>query len=234
MKVVICDDNITIASSIEGIIDKMNIPNIDIEVFYSGDKLVDYIKNGNRANLYFLDIEMDGLNGIEVGRIIRQNDGSSLIVYMTMHKDYVFQVFEVLPFRFLVKPFTEEFMTVMRDSINHIRESNNFYFFKIERSNYQLPYQDIVYFEGRGRKVCIHTKNEEYEFYGKIGDVYSEIDQTVFLRIHNSYIVNMDYIRSIDKANIDLLDDVKVPISRAYRSDVVNKHMKYIIWKSGV
>ena len=235
MKIVICDDNKSIASFVEECIEDMNIPNIDIEVFYSGNKLVEYLERGNKGNIYFLDIEMDGLNGIDLGRIIRSDDNSSLIIYMTMHKDYVFKVFEALPFRFLVKPLVkDELLKVMKEALDHIQGSNNFYFFKIERTNYQIPYKDIIYFEGRGRKACIHTKDGEYEFYSKISDIYEELDQKIFLRVHNSYIVNMDYIRSIEKMEVVLSDDITVPISRSYRAEVGEKHMKYIVWKSGV
>lgn len=218
MKIIIYDDNKAMAAYIENSLEKMNVPNLELDVFYSGESLVEYLKKNDKADIYFLDIEMDGLNGIDVGKIIRKDDKNSVIIYMTLHKDYVFDVFEVLSFRFLVKPFVEEeVLKVIGDALNHVLDNTKYYFFQVERSKYQIPYDEIIYFEGRGRKVCLHTKDEEYEFYSKISNVYDELDENIFLRVHNSYIVNMDYIRSIEKLEVILLNGISIPVSRSYR-----------------
>lgn len=235
MKIFICDDNKTITANVENFLDDMSIPDVEVEVFYSGDKLIEYIDQGERANIFLLDIEMEGSNGIEVGKHIRKYDEKSIIIYMTSHKDYVYDVFEVLPFRFLVKPLDEDlFKKAISESIKRIYDNNKFYFFKVERTTHQIPYDEILYFEGRGRKVCIHTKKGEYEFYKKISEVMEEIDDNIFLRVHNSYIVNMDFIRSVLQKELILENDIIVPVSKAYKNDVNTKHVKYMIWKSGV
>ncbi len=235
MRIIICDDNKSIASYVENSIDEMAIPSVEVEVFYSGDSLVEYLKKGEKASIFLLDIEMEGKNGIDVGKYIRSVDEKAIIIYMTSHKDYVYDVFEVLPFRFLVKPVDSELLKkVLKESINKIYSDNKFYFFQIERTRYQIPYDEILYFEGRGRKVCIHTKTDEYEFYKKISQVYEELDQNIFLRVHNSYIVNMDYIRSVVQNEVCLFDKTVIPVSKSYKDEVSSKHVKYMIWKSGV
>ena len=102
----VCDDNMVFATQIENVILKMKVPNLETEVYASGEELC---KNLNqKSQIYFLDIEMPGIDGIETARRIREQDQNALIVFMTQHHEYVFSVFEVLPFRFLRKPFTNE------------------------------------------------------------------------------------------------------------------------------
>lgn len=114
------------------------------------------------------------LTGIETAEIIRKNDKDCIIIYLTSYKEFVFQVFRSLPFRFLEKEIDEQtFHDVLVEAIRHLRTLGNLFFFHIEREHFQLPYSDIVFFEAQKRKVRLITiNNDEYEFYSKLKDVY--------------------------------------------------------------
>ena len=220
---------------VESALLEMNFPNMQYEVFYSGEHLFDYTLKGNFANVYFLDIEMDGKNGVEIGSLIREKDDKAVIIFMTQHREYVYQVFQCLPFRFLEKPFKKEtIQKIFRETVDYIYMSRKFYFFKIGKTQYQIAYDDILYFEGKGCKVSVCTKQGIYEFYGKIPEVFQELDENLFVRIHISYIVNMDAIRIIEARDIILSDKTALPVIKPYRTEVKQKHMQYMMWKSGV
>lgn len=235
MDIAICDDNKRFASELEEVILKKYVDTVKCEVFFSGDELYGVLEKGEKYQIYFLDIEMEGINGIETALRIRKDDDNALIIFMTEHQEYVYRVFEALPFRFLIKPFTEEkICKVMNECLEQINTSGKYFFFSVERRKFQLPYGEIIYFEGRKRKIAIHTINGEQEYYAKISDLENELDSVMFCRIHNSLIVNMDYIRSIDERNVLLSTGEILPVSKPYRQLSVERHLKFISWKSGV
>lgn len=235
MLIVICDDDRKTASLVEETILGMELPEVETEVFTSGESIYSWLGSGGKAGVYFLDIEIGSTDGVQLAGEIRKRDESALIVFMTQHREHVYKVFECLPFRFMEKPFTEkQVRKVTGECMEYMRTCRKYFFFKEGKCTHQISCDDILYFEGRGRKVCIRTKNGEQEFYGKINSVFEELDRSIFLRIHASYIVNMDAIRKVNVTDIMLSDGTVLPVSRTYRDSVQGEHMKYMLWKSGV
>ncbi len=131
-RVAICDDEKTICSQIEKVIldyQKDCAEEIDVLTFSSGEELHKIIKDGQAFDLIFLDIELDKLNGIEVGKIIREelNDNITQIVYISANKDYAMELFENRPLNFLVKPICcEKIIKNLNVAINLHKNSNFF------------------------------------------------------------------------------------------------------------
>ncbi|MGY0373816.1 LytR/AlgR family response regulator transcription factor [Clostridium sp. JNZ J1-5] len=235
MKIAICDDNINMASYIEDYIDTLPLKHITCEVFTSGRDLIHFIESENQFfNIYFMDIEMSGKNGIETSKYIRQHDKNALIIFITNYKEYVYQVFDVLPFRFLVKPIDRKALNkVLGEAIEYIHTMKQIFFFKQEKAVIQVPFEEILFFEGNRRKVRIVTLQEEYQFYSKISEVKEKIDMTLFFQIHASYLVNMEHVKLIDASQVILKNNICLSISRRFRKDVKEQHLKYLEWRCG-
>ena len=105
------------------------------------------------------------------------------------------------------------------------------FFFKQNKKQLQVDFNEIIYFEGNLRKVRLVTSEVEYDFYGKISDVVKQLDGNLFLQIHNSYIVNMSQIRKISDSAVVLKSGVNLPISKKYRDEVRQKHIQYMAWR---
>ncbi len=177
---------------------------------------------------------MPGRNGIETSAYIREHDKNALIIFITDHQDYVYQVFEVLPFRFLIKPVQrEQLNTVLKDAILQINTVKKLFFFKIGKQQFQVAYDEILYFEGNLRKVRLVSTVGEWDFYGKISKVFSDLDVNLFLQSHSSFLVNMKYIRCITETEITLTNGMTIPISKKFRDSVKQRHMEYVEWRCG-
>jgi len=107
------------------------------------------------------------------------------------------------------------------------------FFFQIGHQKYQLHYHEIIYFEGAARKVVIHTASGTYETYGKIADIIVSLDKSLFCQTHASYIVNMDYIRSIKKMDVILQDGIPIPISKKHKNEIKRAYLSFIEWRCG-
>lgn len=233
MRIAVCEDNNIVAAFMEDYIASMEAENIEYEIFTSGDDLIHYMEEENVTfNILFMDIEMPGRNGIETSAYVRKKDKNALIIFITDHKEYVYEVFDVLPFRFLIKPITREALSlVMIKAFEHFNLTKQVFFFKQNKTQLQVAFDEIIYFEGNLRKVRLVTTGGEYDFYGKISEVVKKLDGNLFLQIHNSYIVNMDQIRKISESVVLLKSGTTLPISKKYREYVRQKHIQYMAWR---
>lgn len=237
MKIAICDDSKKSLALLEEVVEKINIRDVEIECFYSGDSLLNHLRKNRDFyyQIYLLDIEMPGINGLEVAREIREKDKRAIIIFITAYSDYVFSSFEVQPFRFINKPIDfEKLEDVIHTAVNYIYTSKKYIFISIEKARIQLCCENVMYFEGDKRKINIYTIDEEYSFYSKMSDVENMVDNSWFMRIHVSYLVNMDYIKAIYLDEIVLNNGIHLPISKKYRKSVKQEYMKYIKWRMGL
>lgn len=228
-RVAICDDEQSMCSRIERIIldyQKVNGEKIDISIFLTGEELCKYIKEGQAFDLIFLDIELNEINGIEVGRIIREEikDEITQIVYISAKKDYAIELFENRPLNFLVKPISDEkIVKNLEITIELHKRGNLFFEFSRNAVFYKIPYKDIMYFASNDKKIRVITINEEYEYYGKLSDLEELTKDKDFILIHKSYLVNYLYILEARYDELKLTNNEKLPISQAYRKEVRNK-----------
>lgn len=236
IRIAVCDDDINLANAIEGDILRMDEKTLSCEVYQSGVELMRHLQGGEAEyHIYFMDIELPQQNGIETAAMIRKQDKDALIIFITDHKEYVYDVFEVLPFRFLRKPVSaQDIRRVLADAIEHLQRSEQIFFFQAGHEKYQLYCREILFFEGKGRKVIIHTKKQSYEVYDKVSDIMSRLDHSLFCRIHASYIVNMEYIRSVKSEAVGLQDGTCLPVSKRYRQDVKQTHLAFLERRCGL
>lgn len=236
MNIAICDDDKSAVSYLEAYIERLRYKDIYCEAFYSGDSLLEYLnKNSNNFQVYFMDIEMPGLNGIKTAELIRQSDDLALIIFITNHKEYVFDVFKALPFRFLSKPFVQDDIdNIMNDIFSYLHTVKRYFFFKQGTDKLQVSFDMILYFACEKRKVTAITIKDSYEFYSKISLVEEQADPNIFMRIHTSYLINMEYVESLRNDEVIMRNSDRLPISRKYQKSVKERYMVYMRWKCGM
>lgn len=209
LKIAICDDDVTFTGDLEDeIVQSCRQLGLqaDTEVFFDGNTLLKSVQAGCRYNLMFIDIEMEHINGIEAARCIRKTDRAVLIIYISGYEQYLKELFEVEPFRFLLKPLDiEKFHIYFNEACQRIVETDEFYQFQFNKEIKKVSLRDIVYFESRKRMVHIILSDGTCEqFYGKLNEVESSLEESrnTFLRIHQSFLVNYDYIKNMNFSSV--------------------------------
>lgn len=233
-QVAVCEDNPAVQKQFEEYLEEAAAhPQYDI--FSSGEELLKYQdKNVSSYQIYFLDIALPGINGIETASQIRSRNPYALLIFVTDYKEYVWQVFEVLPFRFLTKPVEKaSFFQVLYAAYRHLDSQNQLFIFHIKRDVWQIPFSDIYYFESALRQIVLVTSKETYRFYGKISALADTLDETLFVMPHHSYLVNMEYIQTVTDTSILLQSGHMIPISRRLKAMVRQKHLHYLKWRIG-
>jgi len=231
LNIAICDDNAPICSQIERILDShINEIKTNISIFYSPEKFINALRNGEFFDLVFLDIEFPDSNGIEIGGTIRNElkNESIEIVYISAQERYAMQLFDYRPLHFLIKPLnTDKIITVVKKTLIRKKDANEIYSFVFKNKLFQIFYKDIIYFESKGKKMHIFTSNGEgSEFIGKMKDLKNTLNSEKFLQIHQSLLVNMAHIKDYQYKSITLINGVNLPISQANRKDVRAKLLR--------
>lgn len=191
---------------------------VSIKHFYDGAHLLSAIKDGFRFDLIYLKIELEKQSGLEIGDEIRnrQQDTVTQIVFFSQYPHYAMKLFPLRPTDFLLLPFEKSRVIDSLQTANQISPLRQPMFsFSNRKTVKNIPYQNILYFESKNRKIDLYHTNGMDSFYGKLDDIEAELKQHFFLRIHKSYLVNRAHIRRMDYNHVYLDTNLELPISRS-------------------
>ena len=203
MRIAICDDEVSMVQILEEKIKKL-LPDAVIDKYLSGDEL---IASGSKPDILFLDIQMPGMDGMETAKVLRQDNENMILIFVTAAEEYVFQAFDVGAFHYLVKPFSDEKLKeVVTKAVHNIKRSSRlekdekYIMVQTAGSHIKIFLRDIVYAEVYNRKVIIHTRSTDIEYYGKLQEL-SDMAGTDFFRTHRAYLVHFKYVEKYDATN---------------------------------
>lgn len=230
-RVLICDDENFTCSYIEQVLldyaEKEDI-NIISEVCCTGEGLLQYMKQNSNVDMLFLDIELPGMNGTEVGNVLRNElkNENVQIVFISSYDSYAMQLFQVRPFDFLIKPLKEDaIIDIFKKYRRIFGNDRKFFTYKTGRHEEKILLSEIMYFKCEYRKICIVTNNKKILYYGNIKEVHESIPSPDFWSVHNSYIINSKHVKQFLENKIVMSDDTVIPVSHAYKNEVNRKTM---------
>lgn len=214
MLIGICDDEAIIRDDIIRLIDRFRISNIhEIETvcFSSGEELLEFNKS---IDILFLDIQMNGMNGLETAEKIREYDDNMTIIFLTGYKGFMQEGYRVRAFRYLLKPVMEpEFASTLSEAIKDITKNCKI-IIGLEGETYYIKLRNIIYIECEGRYSVVRTKKTSFESPITMVEWEGILNTGDFFRVHKSYIVNMEYIEGIGR---EILLDNGEKVELAFR-----------------
>ncbi len=230
MKIAICDDNPNDILAINNILKSYSvIKESNIDTYTSSEKLLRCMKHNIKYDFAFLDVDMPGINGIELGKAIKNISPKTFIVFVTSYPQYAIEAYDCEAFNYLLKPVDiGKANKVIRNLIRKYQENNKYHIIKIKTEHIRIPIQDIYYIECCRKHIIYHLKTKDYETVGNLSDVYKSLKKHGFYQTHQGYLVNMNRISYFDKYSAILDDDRSVMISVRKRSDVLLAYTKYI------
>lgn len=232
MKIAVCDDDRAIREELVRLIQKQ-VSDVEIKEYQSGEEL----KNaGKDYDIYFLDIEMGTVSGMDTAKYIRgQEENSrrtSIIIFVTGHREYMEEAFDVNAFHYLIKPidedkFTEVFSRAWKEASAFREQAKKYIMVKSLGAQQKLLLKCIYYIESRNKKVIIHTEDKTLEVYGRMEDFENSLGSG-FYRCHRCYLVNMEKISAYSADNIQVTNGDDVLLARTKYSDFVKTYMRYV------
>lgn len=221
----ICDDGREICAAMEEQIlryAKEKGITVETKVWYTGEGLCDYVRQGGIVDILFLDIELFQMSGIEAAGFIRERleDRRMQIIYISGKASYALQLFKTQPLDFLIKPVSEEAVfEALTLAVKILQRDTEKFEYRNGRDYYYISCGEILYFASEGRKIKIMTLRGEKEFYGKMKDLSGRLPEG-FLIIHQSYAVNKAHVLRYTYETVELTDGTVLTISKAHRRQV--------------
>lgn len=226
LQIAVCDDDKFLCADLEQtLLDlESSFPDkFEVEVFYNGEDLWQSMRTGYEADIIFLDIELQYLNGVELGNLIRNDLGNEQvqIVYISNYESYAMELFQVRPLHFLKKPLElSTIQEVLEKAWMLLEKQKRYYLYWSGKTMNKVLVSDILYASSQGKKVILHLTSGNKEFYGKLDDVVKQLQDANFLSIHKSYLVNFAHISAIRRNEVVLTNGETLPVSNSKRDSV--------------
>lgn len=212
MKIALCDDEKEVLRQLSDILKPMGH---EVDCYQDPGKVIE-----KEYQVYFLDIGMDEMNGIEVGNALRKKYPGCCIIYLTNFDDYRSQAFGVHAFDYLKKPVNQEAIVKVLQDVQHYAQTHvQVCSFHTKEGILQLPVNDILYFEFLGRNVILHTLKDRYVMTKSLHQIYDRMKDYSFVMPHKSFCINLKNVKLVKGYDITMINGDLIPLSQKRSSE---------------
>lgn len=204
----------------------------------SAIEAMQFLEEDKNIDLFFLDIQMPDLTGLEFSKLLPQK---SKVVFTTAFDQYAIDGYKVNALDYLLKPFDyNEFLSASTKARNYFESQQpvsvskperkqEFIFIKSEYKQIKIIFSEIIYIEGLKDYVKIYLKDNPKPILTlmSLKKMEEELPSENFMRIHRSYIIALDKIEAIERNHI-VIGNQQIVIAPNYKDDL----MKYVGGKS--
>ena len=232
IKFAICDDEPAMARELAGYLarylEEHEVTAYSVSNFSSGRAL---LEAADGFDVIFLDIQMEEPDGMETARLLRGQGNHSLLVFVTVLMELVFDAFQVEAYDYLTKPLDAARFARTMDRVLQTLEQRTAASIVIQQGSgcEVVPLSDVVYCEVLGRKVYLHKADGTITgYYDRLEQLERRVDRR-FFRCHRSYLVNLDHVRGCQAGQVLLSQGERIPVSRLRERDLTRAlllHMK--------
>ena len=229
LKIAVCDDDIEFLNILKTIIsDYLDDKKLQylIDEYFSGNEFVSDQTDMTQYDIVFLDVNMDGLNGIETAERLRISCPNTFLVFVTAFINYALAGYKVEAIRYVLKD--------NRHLEDNVHEALDVILSKMQRVSKYIEYEfnvgvrrlypeDIIYVESNLHKLIFHVNmdNENtYSIYKKLDDVENDLSDNCMCRIHKSYLVNMRYAKHLERYSLELFGEIILPVAQKRFTEV--------------
>lgn len=205
----------------------------DILCVTEGNTLLETAEGGESRDIYILDIELPGLDGLELAKQLKERDRDADIIILSNHEKYALPAYKVRPYDYIVKTRYETELPDALDGIWRERQRKareDVYLLENDGMKKLLRLDRILYLEKEKKKkyTVIHCLGgEDYSEKHPLEKAYEKLPEESFLYINRSHIINMEHITCLEKEEITLADSVRLPVSRYRLPKVKDEIARY-------
>jgi len=236
LKIAICDDEMLYCDELQSLLreyaSNAEIQNIEIKTFASGTLLL----NNYSAGFYdviFLDVDMPQLSGFETAECIREIDTDVEIVFATHIVNQIHMGYRYGAKDYLYKPVDyDRLADVMKRVLQERMRKQEVNSYSVELKGggmIFLPLAEVLYFESQKHYIHAIMQHEAHAFRGQLQDVENDLKDKGFVRIHQSYLINKEYVFKDFHEHVILKTGEKIPLSRKYKMSA--KEVLRGVWK---
>lgn len=230
MQIAICDENCEETEEILYCLQKYFFDksiSFEISCYSRSSDLLYEIEDGKNFDIIFTEINLHSKNGINTAKILRSLNYSGEIILTAKNRDFAIDGYDVNACGYVLMPLCrEKLFDAMDRAVQKFGE--DVYFIKHRGDLIAIPVNNILFIESNNTKCIIHGKNgEKHTVYTQLRKIESELNDSRFLRCHQSYLVNMNHICKADKC-FELINGEKILIRQRNLKEIRSNYLKYI------
>lgn len=233
IKAAVCDDDADARGELEDILKSYRVRfdrEMEVEFFRSPLDMLSAIDRGSRFDLLLMDILMPGVNGIEAAAEIRRSDKCVKIIFLTTSSEFAVQSYTVNAFYYLLKPIDEKKLFPLLDSVWEKCENGRSDSLVLRSADgfTAVDVSKIVFCEVIHRTLFIHmTSGKVHEISGSMDSFGKRVSEYgYFMRVHRSYIVNLNHISGISGRAVTMSDMTEIPIPKGKFGEIKNAFLE--------
>lgn len=192
---------------------------LNVTVFQSAKELLESLKhlqqeNASFPHLILLDIELPEMDGITLGKQIREMNTDVFLVFVTSYIEYAVKGYEANAFRYLLKPLSYDAMRNLLVDIQREYSKKKKIIVKTRGGELMLPLQEVVYISAEDKYTVLHTKTQHYISDCSLKKHEEQLKEYGFFRIHRKYLINLYHHKKTQDGKIILSQGGSLPISK--------------------
>lgn len=239
MNIAICDNEPAftnyLTNAIKNYFAQHDLIYADLAAYTDGHSLLEDYPAKKTLDILFLDIDMPGISGLEVARKLRLANSEALIIFVTSHPEFMANSFKVEAFDFLTKPVTADDVAVtIKRCTNKYLQHHGKLSVKTSIGNAVIYLHKLIYVTS-DRHYVDFILNDKTTFHSlmKLSDLEEQLkDYPQFVRCHQSYLINLDYVEEIQRDTVFFTHDYQhiittLPVSRTFRNSLREQFMRY-------
>ena len=235
LQIAVCDDNIDELSNMVQLIDLYRTSrhlNCEHTVFPNGFELISALEKGKRFDIYCLDIMMPGFTGIDAAKEIRTFDKTAPILFFTSSPEFALESYSVKAINYVLKPISKEKLFFTFDELLEqikAKEEEDAVIVKSNEGIQKILISNLAFAEVIGRNVLYHLRSgkvvECTEPFSSVCD--SLLKYGCFIKPHRSYLVNMQYVDTIENHQITLQTLSAVPVAQGKAKEIKQQYLNF-------
>ena len=241
LRIGFCDDDLSVLNTLQVLLDRYRVDrNADLSsaAFQSPLDLIAEIEKGLRFDILLLDVLMPGENGMEAAREIRRFDSSVKIIFLTSSTEFAVESYSVGAYFYQLKPIWAESFYRLMDSViaECDKSSSSSLILRCKSGITRVELDKLEYCEVLGRSLWLHlVGGAVLESAGRMDHLCEQLaDHENFLRVHRSFLINLDYVKNIAPKAITMASLAELPIPRGKYGELKDRYLEYAFQRKQV
>lgn len=196
--------------------------------FTSAEAFLFEYRENNAYDMLFLDIEMDGMNGIELARELRKENDTLQIIFITGYPDYIGDGYDVSALHYLLKPVsTEKLFAVCTRAMELLEKQPRCHLLPVGKEVVRVFEKDILYGESEGHYVNLHVGKTVYKLRMTIPELEKRLGGA-FFKCSRSFVVGLRHVARVTKTDVFLEDGTSLPLGKGLYDSINTALIKFL------